>query len=361
MHKGRMEVDYMSQEEMIGQEHMGGLQASYEAAEGHMYDGIGLTEEFLDQYYSQKASCEAESNHLKDGLLLYEYEGNGSLAGSVGCCSILEADNDLEFLNDLGPKFKTLASICKAQELIPEPVEVIAQPQPAPIEFSSSASVFSEHSAASAVNVAASAVSVAASEVNIAAPPLATSIATERNVVVENSYVSAFPQVNVQESVVIPSQTYLVQQPMYYAAAPVMQPARYVIEPQMQSMYVMSDVPVAESVVVQERRVIGGPAVHGGVIGVQQGTLNRGENVVLVERQMGSGQNILFMEREGAVGQGMPNGILTHGTRQREIIREQGSLRSPASLVGMDGSPIQFTGLPGSQKIVVQEKRVISS
>lgn len=42
----------------------------------------------------------------------YRYEGNGSAAGSVGCCSDYGDNNNLDFLNSLGPKFKTLADVC---------------------------------------------------------------------------------------------------------------------------------------------------------------------------------------------------------------------------------------------------------
>uniref|UniRef100_A0A672KUL9 Cadherin domain-containing protein n=1 Tax=Sinocyclocheilus grahami TaxID=75366 RepID=A0A672KUL9_SINGR len=60
----------------------------------------------------QKVSCLAANPPLTDGLLLYEYEGQGTPAGSVGRCSLLESDNDLEFLNNLGSKFLTLAELC---------------------------------------------------------------------------------------------------------------------------------------------------------------------------------------------------------------------------------------------------------
>ncbi|KAJ3599675.1 hypothetical protein NHX12_033631 [Muraenolepis orangiensis] len=46
----------------------------------------------------------------------YQYEGEGSAAGSVGCCSDMGDSDSLDFLDTLGPKFKTLASICLNKE-----------------------------------------------------------------------------------------------------------------------------------------------------------------------------------------------------------------------------------------------------
>lgn len=61
---------------------------------------------------AQKASSEAANMAASDCLLEYYFEGQGSAAGSVGCCSLQGPDEDLQFLDDLGPKFKTLAEIC---------------------------------------------------------------------------------------------------------------------------------------------------------------------------------------------------------------------------------------------------------
>uniref|UniRef100_A0AAZ3NMA9 Cadherin domain-containing protein n=1 Tax=Oncorhynchus tshawytscha TaxID=74940 RepID=A0AAZ3NMA9_ONCTS len=70
-------------------------------------------------------------NHVqKDSMLVYDYEGQGSPVGSVGCCSLLESDNDLQFLNDLGPKFKTLAEVCRGERF---QTEVSAPLPPRPI------------------------------------------------------------------------------------------------------------------------------------------------------------------------------------------------------------------------------------
>lgn len=71
-----------------------------------------MTTSFSFDSLLQKASCLAANPPLTDGLVLYEYEGRGSPAGSVGRCSLLESDNDLEFLNNLGSKFLTLAELC---------------------------------------------------------------------------------------------------------------------------------------------------------------------------------------------------------------------------------------------------------
>ncbi|KAK6491073.1 desmocollin-3-like [Huso huso] len=43
---------------------------------------------------------------------VYGFEGRGSFAGSVGCCSDLNDDSGIEFINTLGPKFRTLAQVC---------------------------------------------------------------------------------------------------------------------------------------------------------------------------------------------------------------------------------------------------------
>ncbi|XP_058412918.1 desmocollin-2 isoform X1 [Diceros bicornis minor] len=58
--------------------------------------------------------CNQDDNHkhAQDYVLTYNYEGKGSVAGSVGCCSEQEEEDGLEFLDHLEPKFKTLAEAC---------------------------------------------------------------------------------------------------------------------------------------------------------------------------------------------------------------------------------------------------------
>ncbi|KAM7400568.1 hypothetical protein PAMA_004989 [Pampus argenteus] len=65
-------------------------------------------------YIDQKLAylgTEEDGRYADDIIHSYGFEGVGSAAGSVGCCSDIGEEN-LDFLNTLGPKFKTLAGIC---------------------------------------------------------------------------------------------------------------------------------------------------------------------------------------------------------------------------------------------------------
>ncbi|KAM6962570.1 desmocollin 2-like protein [Aplochiton taeniatus] len=59
---------------------------------------------------------DSEDRYADDLLRAYSYEGEGSPAGSVGCCSDLGDQDNLDFLDTLGSKFKTLANICMEKE-----------------------------------------------------------------------------------------------------------------------------------------------------------------------------------------------------------------------------------------------------
>uniref|UniRef100_A0A7N5K4T7 Desmocollin 2 n=1 Tax=Ailuropoda melanoleuca TaxID=9646 RepID=A0A7N5K4T7_AILME len=58
--------------------------------------------------------CKQNEDHVpsQDYVLTYSYEGRGSPAGSVGCCSEKQEEDGLDFLNNLGAKFTTLAETC---------------------------------------------------------------------------------------------------------------------------------------------------------------------------------------------------------------------------------------------------------
>uniref|UniRef100_A0A3P8S6G4 Desmocollin 2 like n=1 Tax=Amphiprion percula TaxID=161767 RepID=A0A3P8S6G4_AMPPE len=68
------------------------------------------------RYLNQKLGylgTEEDRRYADDIIHSYGYEGAGSAAGSVGCCSDNGETDNLDFLNTLGPKFKTLADVCR--------------------------------------------------------------------------------------------------------------------------------------------------------------------------------------------------------------------------------------------------------
>ncbi|KAM6217527.1 desmoglein-1 [Rhynchocyon petersi] len=102
----------------------------------------GLNMNFMESYFCQKAYAyadEDEGRPSNDCLLIYDIEGVGSPAGSVGCCSFIGEDLDDTFLDALGPKFKKLADISLGKEVEaypdfdpswpPESTEPVCPPQ----------------------------------------------------------------------------------------------------------------------------------------------------------------------------------------------------------------------------------------
>ncbi|NXT84217.1 DSG2 protein, partial [Zapornia atra] len=101
---------------MAGRGAMMGATGAMTGAAGAMMGAAGaMSEEFLRDYFNDKAVCFAEEDEVQaanDCLLVYSQGESGSPHGSIGCCSFIEADLDDHFLDDLGDKFKTLAEIC---------------------------------------------------------------------------------------------------------------------------------------------------------------------------------------------------------------------------------------------------------
>ncbi len=183
---------------------------------------------------------------MKDSLLQYDFEGQGSSAGSVGCCSLLESDNHLHFLDDLGPKFKTLAEICIPPTPIPKPsmtskvtgavkttvdiVKPVVQPR---IEKS----VETKHTdiktekVTSSTNISKSSVSTgSAALASMTLPPSkVTNISHSSNI----SQCATLPHP--------PRAIVLQQQPVYYTTTPVLQPMHYIVQPQLQNTVLLAD------------------------------------------------------------------------------------------------------------------------
>ncbi|XP_028258908.1 desmoglein-2-like isoform X2 [Parambassis ranga] len=208
-----------------------------------LYEDIALPEAFLKDYYSQKALCNVP---MTDSLLEYDFEGQGSSAGSIGCCSLLESDNDLHFLTDVGPKFKMLAEICSP--LTPSLQTHLANKIVAPVKITdgnvkpvskptqehiseTSHNDMNSKKIVSTTNILKSSVSM------VGAPPPPMTL--PRSEVTNISHSSS-----ISRSATLPYPAHpvvLQQQSIYYTTTPVLQPSHYVVEPHLQNSLLLAD------------------------------------------------------------------------------------------------------------------------
>ncbi|XP_012870262.1 PREDICTED: desmoglein-1 [Dipodomys ordii] len=129
---GREMQDMGGEERTTGFELMDGVKTSAAPEICQEYSGTlrrnsmrecrdgGLNMNFMESYFCQKAYAYADEDEARpcnDCLLIYDTEGAGSPAGSVGCCSFIGEDLDENFLDTLGPKFKKLADISLGKEI----------------------------------------------------------------------------------------------------------------------------------------------------------------------------------------------------------------------------------------------------
>ncbi|XP_048107933.1 desmoglein-2-like [Alosa alosa] len=293
-------------------------QESRQAGLADLYEDIALPDDFLMEYFAQKSAYTAVQVPQKDTLLDYGYEGQGSPAGSVGCCSLLGSDDDLQFLDDLESEFSSLAQICKPPKLILEQIEMSLQ---AKTERESSMSVST----------------VMVSEAPPPPPPPVHTETTEICSTISNS--STLPRIQLCEAIAVPTQTVLVQQ---------QQPLYYMVEPQQ----------VQSTVLLTERPQVGlgqGMILVNGSQTVTEGMLLQGGGLVqgaqgLVMAQGGQG---LVLQQDGHVqgGQGLvlqQDGHVQGG--QGLVLQQAGHVQVSQGLVLQQGGHVQ-----GGQGLVLQE------
>ncbi|XP_071347518.1 desmoglein-2-like protein [Trachinotus anak] len=351
---GQEEREIIDTGMVTGQEH---LFSQYRAG---AFDGMALSNQFLEEYYSSKSNHAAQQSQQKDGLLVYDYEGNESVAGSVGCCSLLENDDDLAFLNDLGPKFKTLAEICQGSTIMSGCVDISQVRPVSPVRPSSHTHVHThtetirdrDHLNINTINTS-----------NVASG-LSTVVQEEQ--IIERAQGSAA----VQDKIMIPNQTLFIQQPtMYYAATPM-----YVVEPQPQVVL------VAGGTQQQSVAQVGQVGLSQGL--VQVGGLQGSQGLVLVDRQGGMGgvtgqvaqglsqgtisrsRKVLVVENESLGGEhGLAQGPTEQGFGVNQGVQVKAQSFSLGSHVSTgsneDYAQTATPKLQGSQKVVVQHQKVL--
>ncbi|XP_028987487.1 desmoglein-2-like protein [Betta splendens] len=338
------------------------------------FDGMAVSDQFLEEYYLGKTEYAAQQSQEQDGLQAFGYEGRGSLAGSVGCCSLLENDNDLSFLDDLGPKFKTLAEICQGSTLVAESESAhVSLPPVRPVSpVRPSTSTHSHvHTHTETVRDRDRVSTLDTS--NVASG--SSTIFQEERITEKRQGASSIPKV-------IPSQTLLIQQPtMYYAATPM-----YVVEPNPQVVLVAGG---SQQAVGQ----VGTVGLNTGLM--QVGGLQGSQGVVLVDRQVGVGggaaqvaqgisqgtvsrsRQVLVVENGSAGGeQGRAQGSAQIGQRSAVAGLQQGfdatsqglqvkgqtfSLGSRGSAGSNEDFALSATPrVQGSQRVVIQKKVLVT-
>lgn len=313
-----------------------------------VYDGIALPHHFLGQYYSQKMASGNDSLGVKDGLLVYDNESIGSAAGSVGCCSLLESDIDLQFLDDLGPKFKTLAEMCGGQKFSYD------EKQAAPLL--SSASINSQTS-----------VSHWVSAQKLSPPPtleptipkMEQSVVretTEHSEIVKESTAKVMREAinTVKTGLGNQGQMLLIQQqqqqqPVYYTTTPVLQPMHYVVQPQ-QNTVLLAEAPTTN--------LQGMVLVNNTQSGPAQGVFVQGQT--LMSSGQAQGPRMVLMENTDAQSCSaklIQVGNLS-GSQTMMVVKDKVPSGSVKVVKGsqpriVQGATLQPGGLSGSKKVLM--------
>ena len=293
----------------------------------------------------------------KDGLLVYDYEGQGSLAGSVGCCSLLESENDLQFLDDLGMKFKTLAEVCGGKKIQTEVKPAfIPQPSPSIHTHTSASSVMTQQMpppsqvqppAPQTVVREKSEHSQVVKEGRARAMEGMTTVKTGRTTENEGMTTVNTGRTTVNEGMMNQGQMILLQpqpQPVYYTTAtPVLQQMQYIVQPQVQNTVMLAEAPTSN--------LQGMVLLNGTQTGHAQGMVVQGQT--MISSGQAGGQRMVLLDGNGIHGSG---GNLIHtgnlsGSQTMMVVEGNG-------IHGSGGNLIHTGNLSGSQTMMVVEGKV---
>lgn len=271
----------------------------------------GLNMNFMESYFCQKAYAyadEDEGRPSNDCLLIYDIEGVGSPAGSVGCCSFIGEDLDESFLDTLGPKFKKLADISLGKEIdsYPDPDPSWPPQSTEPTRPQRTEPVVSGH------------------------PPISSHFGTT-TVISENTYPSG---PGVQHPMPIPD-------PLGYGNVTVRE--SYTTSGTLKPSVHFHDNQQASNVVVTERVVgpISGADLHG----------------MLEIPDLTDGSNIIVTERVIAPGSSLPTSLTIPNPRETSNVVVTERVIQPTS--GMIGNLSMSPELSSAHNVIVTE-RVVS-
>lgn len=351
----------------MGEYHGRDFSYEFEGRESRgMFDHMALPDHFLEQYYTEKLSRGMDNHGAKESLLVYDYEGQGSPAGSVGCCSSLGADNDLQFLNDLGPKFKTLAEVCGGKKISTEVKPVIT-----PL---SSASIHTEIKPVippmpSATINTHTTVSSVVSNQQLPPPPKPEPAVSQREhtVVKETSERSqrvkestatvreGMNRVNrVNEGATNQGQVLMLQQqpPVYYTTTPMMQPVHYVVQPQVPNTVLLAEAPPTN--------LQGMVLVNGTQTVPTQGLVVQGQTMMATGQVPGPGMVLV----DNSQVQGATTNLVHAGSHSMLVVDGAAPSGSKQMLAGsqtclVQGATLQPGGLSGYQRGLSGSQRVL--
>uniref|UniRef100_A0A3Q2E734 Desmoglein-2-like n=1 Tax=Cyprinodon variegatus TaxID=28743 RepID=A0A3Q2E734_CYPVA len=259
----------------------------------------------------------------EDGPHAYGYEGEGSVAGSVGCCSSLALDNDMQFLDDLGIKFKTLAEICGAKKTQTE----ITRLDTPLSDYSSGRIQMSEGDL-------------------LTSQAMSSSSKVQQTVASEITEHSEIRESKATNRMLVLKQ----QQPVYSTAIPVIQPVHYVVQqPPQNVMFMVTGTNIGSS---QVATVQGQTVMHR--------AQTQSPEMVLMD-SMGTNENLVFTSQnmfiKGMLPAGAVNGnqvSLAQGdTGLNQLSGSQAILKVEASKCKKDGRGVfQRSEVFGVQKVI---------
>lgn len=234
---------------------------------------------------------------MKDDLLLYNYEGQDSCAGSVGCCSLLESECDLHFLDDLGPKFKTLAEVCRGEK-----IEASAKPS-LPVSLTKT-----QNSESDGMNLAQQLTPTKFSPIVHETGQNLVTDRSENGKLLKETVMR--PGTITTEKIVNQDQILLLQQqPIYLPSTPALQAVNYVLQPQVQNTVLLTEVPLrAQRGVVldnegqgalrlNQQAVLSGGETSGMIL-VKAGRLQEGSSNLIHTGNMSTPQPITVIQHK---------------------------------------------------------------